>query len=188
MYNTGDGIRTSNISLVKLIMDLHTFRKKIEIPSKQATLCFLIKEDRVLLGMKKRGFAEGKWNGFGGKVNEGENILDAVIREVQEETLVTPIKLNKLAVLDFFFVHKPEWSQRVFTYTTSLWDGEPTETEEMRPEWFDLNKLPYQNMWVDDIHWLPQVLEGKCVKGAFLFDEEENILDHKVSVLKSLND
>ena len=38
----------------------------------QATLCFLTKKDSVLLGMKKRSFAEGKWNGFGGKQNDTE--------------------------------------------------------------------------------------------------------------------
>ncbi|KAJ1429629.1 hypothetical protein B484DRAFT_396306, partial [Ochromonadaceae sp. CCMP2298] len=28
----------------------------------------------VLLGMKKRGFGAGKWNGFGGKMDPGESM------------------------------------------------------------------------------------------------------------------
>lgn len=148
----------------------------------------MINNEKILLGMKKRGFAEGKWNGFGGKVDKGESILDAAVREVQEEALITPKKLNKLAVLDFFFVHKPDWSQRVHTYITTSWDGEPTETEEMRPDWFHRDKLPYKDMWVDDIHWLPHVLDGKKVRGFFLFDKDENILDHKISILETLDD
>ena len=39
----------------------------------------------VLLGMKKRGFGVGKWNGFGGKVQEGESIRDCARRETLEE-------------------------------------------------------------------------------------------------------
>lgn len=39
----------------------------------------------VLLGMKKRGFGVGKWNGFGGKVQEGETIRECARRETQEE-------------------------------------------------------------------------------------------------------
>jgi len=35
---------------------------------KQTTIIFPIYDDQVLLGMKKRGFGEGKWNGFGGKL------------------------------------------------------------------------------------------------------------------------
>lgn len=55
-------------------MNIHEFRKNYLHPLRQATLCFLIDKNKVLLGMKKHGFAEDKWDGFGGKVNE--NILD----------------------------------------------------------------------------------------------------------------
>jgi 8-oxo-dGTP diphosphatase / 2-hydroxy-dATP diphosphatase len=34
----------------------------------------------VLLGLKKKGFGKGKWNGFGGKVEKNETILEAAIR------------------------------------------------------------------------------------------------------------
>lgn len=34
----------------------------------------------ILLGLKKRGFGEGKWNGFGGKVEPGETIHQAAAR------------------------------------------------------------------------------------------------------------
>ena len=37
-------------------------------------LCFVYDEQRILLGMKKRGFGEWKWNGFGGKLEDGERI------------------------------------------------------------------------------------------------------------------
>lgn len=44
------------------------------------TLLLITNEQSVLLGMKKRGLGEGKWNGFGGKPNIGETILDAAVR------------------------------------------------------------------------------------------------------------
>ena len=55
---------------------------------KVASLCFLVdkKNKRVLMGMKKRGFGAGKYNGFGGKVEAGETIEEAVIRELWEES------------------------------------------------------------------------------------------------------
>ena len=49
------------------------------------TLVFLREDCRVLLGMKKRGFGAGKWNGFGGKIETGETITEAAVREVKEE-------------------------------------------------------------------------------------------------------
>ena len=35
---------------------------------------FLVERDSILLGMKKRGFGVGKYNGFGGKVEKDESI------------------------------------------------------------------------------------------------------------------
>ncbi|MDO8590857.1 MAG: NUDIX domain-containing protein, partial [bacterium] len=52
------------------------------------TLCFLVRDDEVLLAMKKRGFGVGKFNGVGGKVTAGESVLEAMIREAKEEIRV----------------------------------------------------------------------------------------------------
>lgn len=46
------------------------------------TLCIIHQENKVLIGMKKRGFGEGRWNGFGGKVQENETIEEAAKREL----------------------------------------------------------------------------------------------------------
>jgi 8-oxo-dGTP pyrophosphatase MutT (NUDIX family) len=37
-------------------------------------------DKQILLGLKKRGFGEGKWNGFGGKVHVGESIAKGAVR------------------------------------------------------------------------------------------------------------
>lgn len=47
---------------------------------KVLTLALIRNQQRVLLGMKKRGFGQGLWNGFGGKVEEGETIKEAAKR------------------------------------------------------------------------------------------------------------
>ncbi len=44
------------------------------VPNKLLTLVFARQPGKILLGMKKRGFGEGRWNGFGGKVEKGETI------------------------------------------------------------------------------------------------------------------
>ena len=49
------------------------------------TLCIIYQDRKILLGMKKRGFGVGKWNGFGGHVEEAESIEEAAKREVFEE-------------------------------------------------------------------------------------------------------
>ncbi|XP_061329549.1 oxidized purine nucleoside triphosphate hydrolase isoform X2 [Pezoporus flaviventris] len=45
--------------------------------TKLFTLVLVVQPQRVLLGLKKRGFGAGLWNGFGGKVQPGESIEEA---------------------------------------------------------------------------------------------------------------
>ncbi len=50
------------------------------LSKKLFTLYFVLQPGRVLLGLKKRGFGAGKYNGFGGKVEAGESIVAAALR------------------------------------------------------------------------------------------------------------
>jgi mutator protein MutT len=151
---------------------------------KQETLCLLVKDGQVLLGMKKRGFGAGKWNGFGGKLKEGEEVKDAVLREVKEEIGVDVAlsDLKEAGTLEFHFQNTPDWDIFCHVFIVTRWSGEPTESEEMRPQWYAVNKLPFDAMWVDDPHWMPLVLAGKKIKGRFLFtDDGKEILNSAVS-------
>lgn len=150
---------------------------------KETTLCFLLKDDKVLLAMKKRGFGVGKWNGVGGKIQDGEDVKNATIREVQEEIGVDILSddLNGSGTLEFHFKDNPDWDNFCHIFTTTTWSSEPMESEEMRPQWYLANAMPFAEMWVDDHLWLPPVLAGKKIRAKFLFDAEgKNILDSHI--------
>jgi len=49
----------------------------------------------LLLGLKMRGFGVGKWNGFGGKVERGESIRQAAVRECKEEAGVESEQIDQ---------------------------------------------------------------------------------------------
>ncbi|KAI5221472.1 7,8-Dihydro-8-Oxoguanine Triphosphatase [Manis pentadactyla] len=76
--------------------------------SKLYTLVLVLQPQRVLLGMKKRGFGAGRWNGFGGKVEDGETIEEGAKRELQEESGLTVDTLQKVGQIMFEFVGEPE--------------------------------------------------------------------------------
>lgn len=130
--------------------------------------------------MKKRGFGVQKWNGVGGKPEGEETIEETAVREVKEEIKVdiqVP-NLEKVADFKFYFPKdKQNWDQEVHIYLVKKWQGEPQETEEMSPKWFDLDKIPYEQMWADDIHWLPRVLQGEKLTGKFYFNQNINGFD-----------
>lgn len=135
-------------------------------------LVYLFRNNQVLLIMKKRGFGKGKYNGPGGKVKPGETVEECAIRELQEEIKVTPKNLEKLGYLEFVFTKKLEWNTIVHVYRTREFDGEPEETEECIPEWFDIDKVPYDKCWDDDKYWFPLLLAGKKFKKKFYFGED----------------
>jgi len=148
---------------------------------RQSTLVFLIKDNQILLAMKKRGFGVGKWNGVGGKPDGNEKIEITAIRETQEEIEVIPQNITQAATLDFFFQDNPDWDQQVLVYLAKEWAGTPTETEEMNPQWFDIDKLPFEDMWPDDKFWLPKVLSGKNIVAKFIFNNQNQIVDQSVN-------
>jgi 8-oxo-dGTP diphosphatase / 2-hydroxy-dATP diphosphatase len=144
------------------------------------TLLIVHKDSKVLLGMKKRGFGMGKYNGFGGKVNEGESIQEAAKRELLEEAGIKAIDIEELGILDFSWQGKPEDILEVHIFKAIDFTGQPQETEEMRPQWFNISEIPFENMWADDVYWFPLFLENKKFKGMFVFDDNNAVIAHKL--------
>lgn len=161
-------------------------------PSKQYTLVFILKDSpdsksrQILLGLKKRGFGMGKWNGFGGKLEPGETVDAAAIRELEEESGLHCHMLTKVAKLHFDMASS---IMLVDTYIGRFSDcsGSVTESEEMRPRWFPETDIPYQDTWPDDKFWLPLVLTGKLVVGKFEYAADDyTILNHTVDEVTAL--
>jgi len=99
---------------------------------KLMTLTIILKNDMILLGMKNRGMGIGKWNGFGGKVENNETIDDAARRyiifnnliinflsntletkififsEVKEECGLDVISMDKIGIIEFEYVGSEE--------------------------------------------------------------------------------
>ena len=140
------------------------------VPRERATLLFVIRDGHVLLIHKKKGLGAGKINGPGGRIEPGESPLQAAIREVEEELLVTPTGVREAGELKFQFVDGFSIHGYVFTATDCV--GEPTETDEAIPIWTPLDRIPFERMWEDDHVWIPLMLAQKPFVGRFLFEDD----------------
>lgn len=143
------------------------------------TLCFPVRGQPVaelLLGMKKRGVGAGKFNGFGGKIEAGESVETAVLRELHEESGLSalPHQLTRAAELTFYT--GPTLDTITHVFLLDGWAGQPVETAEMRPHWFAIDAIPFDQMWADDRYWLPRVLAGERIRGTFTFSPNEQEL------------
>lgn len=131
------------------------------------TLCFLLRDgsagEEVLLGLKKTGFGTGKVVGIGGHVEPGESVVQAICREVAEESgiSVEPLDLVPMGSVQFVFPAEPAWDMFTTIFLCRNFDGEAVESEEIAPHWYPVDRLPHARMWADASHWLPAFLAGE---------------------------
>lgn len=153
-------------------------------PKLTMSLVFLMHGEQILLGMKRRGFGQGLYNGVGGKVKPGENILEAATRECIEEIKVKPLSLNPIAKLSF--INQQQADNLVFAFSCNKWEGTPSTSEEMIPKWFNQKDIPYDKMWEGDSYWLPRALTNEIITGVFYFDNQDKLLEYHIDTLLKL--
>jgi len=140
------------------------------------SLCYILNNNsQVLLIYKKRGFGKDLWNGPGGKKEDNESLKESVVREVLEETGITINKLDPKGHIEFVWPKKPANDTKCFLYTVRDYYGQIQESDECLPQWFDLESIPYDQMWDDDRYWFPQLLDGNDVKKRIYFDESSKV-------------
>lgn len=155
-----------------------------------AVVGYLKDGDRVCLGVRKKvsqGLGENLIAGIGGKVGDtpeiqNETSEEAMDREVNEEVGVKVLEKREMGRVRFMFSHKPpdsQWNQDVRIYSVTKWEGTPSETESTKPEWFDVDNIPWERMWEDNEHWLPKVLNGQRVDAIFLFSGDNKITEYR---------
>ena len=139
---------------------------------------------RLLLGLKKTGFGAGNYNGYGGKIEKGETMINCAIRELEEESGIklSAEDLRSRGRLDFDMVEdKLDIEVHIYSYALEINERiEAVETDEMRPKWFPFDKIPYDAMWLDDKYWLPLVIGGHDVNGTFKFLDHDTLLDYHI--------
>ena len=101
-------------------------------------LCLIEDGDKILLQNR----IKRDWQGYtlpGGHVEPGESFVDAVIREMKEETGLTVIGPRLVGVKQF-----PTENGRyiVLLFKATRWTGELVSSDEGQMEWIEYSRLP----------------------------------------------
>lgn len=118
------------------------------------TLCLIYDEDRILLQNR----VKKDWQGYtlpGGHVEAGESIVEATIREMQEETGLT-VKNPQLCGIKQFPIEGGRYL--VFLFRTNEFEGELVSSEEGEMKWIRRDELDKFST-VNDLEELLQVME-----------------------------
>jgi ADP-ribose pyrophosphatase YjhB (NUDIX family) len=139
------------------------------------TVCYVVSGLKVLLGLKKVRIGAGLWNGPGGHVEPGETIGEAAVRETGHECGLLPLEYEERGVILITWEGSSVGIE-LHLFVCTVFMGELRETDEMIPQWFLIEEIPYGQMWPADCYYLPLILaEMKCV-GHFHLDAAKKII------------
>ena len=51
----------------------------------------------------------------------------------------------------------------------------------MKPHWFHINNLPFENMWKEARIWYPVFFKETSFEACFSFDDHGEIIDHNIT-------
>src|SRR5205085_6296081 len=128
-----------------------------------ATLGYVMSPDglRVLLIHRNRRLDDahfGKYNGLGGKLEAGEDVVAGLRREVREEGGLECDELALRGTVSWPGFGKGGEDWFGFVFLVSRFSGRPRpESPEGPLEWVDLARLPGLPLWEGDRHFLPLV-------------------------------
>lgn len=149
---------------------------------KLTTLCYIKKDGKTLMlhrVKKEHDIHEGKWNGLGGKMEQGESPEECVIREVKEESGLTLNSFQLRGILTFPLFSNNE-DEYAFIYTASGFEGEPIDSPEGILEWVEDSRILNLNLWEGDRLFLEWLEQDKFFSGKLVY-KEGKLMEHQVT-------
>lgn len=132
-------------------------------------LCLIHKDEKYLLQNR----VKKDWKGYtlpGGHIEKGESIVDAVIREMKEETGLT-IKNPNLCGVKQFPIEGGRYL--VFLFETEQFEGELVSSEEGEMYWINKEELSTVNVVNDFDDLLEVMLSAQLTEFQYIKDGEK---------------
>ena len=132
-------------------------------------LCLIHKNGRYLLQDR----IKNDWKGYtlpGGHIEPGESIVDAVIREMQEETGLT-IRHPHLCGVKQFPLEEGRYI--VFLFETEEFEGDLRSSEEGTMHWIDERELSKVNLVEDFEDLIEVMLDDELMEFQYVIEDGE---------------
>jgi 8-oxo-dGTP diphosphatase len=145
------------------------------------TLCYIKDNGKTLMlhrVKKQNDVHEGKWNGLGGKMEQGETPEECVIREVLEESglVVKSPKLRGILTFPLFCNNEDEYT---FLFTATEFSGTLIDSHEGNLEWIPDSAILDLHLWEGDKIFLKWLEDGRFFSGKLVYINGK-LVDHQV--------
>ena len=139
---------------------------------KQAVICYIKQDNKTLMlyrNKKENDYHRGKWNGVGGKLEQGETPQEAVIREVKEETnLIVKNPFLKGMITFPLFSNNEDWY--VYLFEAYKFTGNITKNcKEGELFWVNNNEIKDLSMWEGDAYFLKWMESNSFFSGKIIY-------------------
>lgn len=132
------------------------------------TLAYVVRGDEVL--MVHRTFRDGdqhlgKYNGLGGKLEPGEDVVAGIVRELHEEAGIDALDVRLRGTISWpgFGTGGEDWFG--FIFRVDAFTGEPpAANEEGTLHWVPRDRLLDLPLWEGDRHWLPMLFDDSVTQ------------------------
>ena len=145
----------------------------------ETTLCYIRRGGEWLMlhrAGRENDENAGKWIGVGGHIEPGESVVDAVIREMKEETGLV-IKAPRLCGIKQFPIEGGRYL--VFLFETDQFEGKVVDSEEGRMQWVKKSELKNVKL-VDDFDDLIEVMRSdRLTEFQYVVENEKWIVVKK---------
>ena len=133
--------------------------------------CFLM----LFRNKKKVDINKGKWLGVGGHLEEGETPVDALYREIKEETGYTVKEYSYKGLIHFIY---DGYHELMHLYLVNKVEGELIECNEGELKYIPIEHLLDLDMWEGDKIFLPYLLEDKPYFELELIYQGDKLVSH----------
>jgi len=144
-----------------------------------ATLAYILSPDgsKVLLVHRNRRAddpQQGKYNGLGGKLDSGEDVVAGIRREIREEAGLECEELLLRGTISWpgFGKQGEDWFG--FIFRVDRWSGQPfVDNPEGPLMWIDVDKILELPLWEGDRYFLPLVFarDGRQFHGVMPYQD-----------------
>ena len=142
----------------------------------KTVLAYIKKNNQYLMlfrNKKQKDINKGKWIGIGGHIEKNETIIDALYREIKEETNLD-VKSYKYKGIVYFFNH--DYEEEMHLFVVDEFEGELKECDEGTLKYIDIDKVTSLNIWEGDKIFLPLLIKDEPFFKLKLYYRDDKLI------------